>query len=208
MDTLPLSDNDLPDAKRWNRSIHYHPALLAALPKGAQRALDVGCGEGLLARQLRATIPQVVGIDQDTASIERARRAQSEPIDYVVGDVLEYPLAPGSFDVVVSVATLHHMDASAGLRRMVELLRPGGVLGVIGLAKRSLPGDIPYYALSLLMQARMGFPKSWNHGAPMVWPPPLTFAQVCQVSSKELPGSQFRRRILGRYTLLWTKPQA
>ena len=43
-------------ADPWNHNIHYHRLILDAVPPGARRALDVGCGEGTLARQLRAVV--------------------------------------------------------------------------------------------------------------------------------------------------------
>src|SRR5215468_3912266 len=58
----------------WNHNTHYYPLVLAAVPPGCQRVLDVGCGEGMLARRLVHRGRQVVGIDQDAASIEAARR--------------------------------------------------------------------------------------------------------------------------------------
>src|SRR6516165_6467019 len=60
--------------RRWNHNTHYYPLILATVPAGCQRVLDVGCGEGMLARQLARRVPRVVGIDQDTTSIELARR--------------------------------------------------------------------------------------------------------------------------------------
>ena len=36
----------------WNHNIHFHPVVLDAVPTGARRALDVGCGAGGLAREL------------------------------------------------------------------------------------------------------------------------------------------------------------
>ncbi len=34
---------------RWSHNIHYHPLILSAVPAGCERALEVGCGEGILA---------------------------------------------------------------------------------------------------------------------------------------------------------------
>ncbi len=48
--------------------------ILAAVPDGARRSLDVGCGVGMLARDLRRVVAHVTGIDRDGASIDEARR--------------------------------------------------------------------------------------------------------------------------------------
>src|SRR5512133_3608045 len=100
---------------RWNHNVHCHRVILAAVPDGARRSLDVG-------------------------------------------DFMTHPFAPGSFDHIASIAALHHMDAGAALARMGELLAPGGTLAVVGLARRVLPGV------------------------------------------------RYRRRLLWRYSLVWTKP--
>src|SRR4051812_25699589 len=41
-------------AEGWNHNIHYHGLVLDAVPVGATFALDAGCGDGDLARELRA----------------------------------------------------------------------------------------------------------------------------------------------------------
>src|SRR5262249_17023706 len=58
----------------WNHNPHYHGLILEAIPPGCQRVLDVGCGEGMLARQLARLVPHVVGLDSDAASLGLARR--------------------------------------------------------------------------------------------------------------------------------------
>ncbi|EIV91892.1 bifunctional 2-polyprenyl-6-hydroxyphenol methylase/3-demethylubiquinol 3-O-methyltransferase UbiG [Frankia sp. QA3] len=127
------------DGRRWNHNIHHHPRILRAIPHGAQRALDIGCGEGMLARELRRTVPQVTGIDLDGPSIDQAR-GYPDDVDYILGDVLTHPFEPASFDVITSVAALHHMDAAAALGRMRDLLHPGGVLALVGIARSTMPG--------------------------------------------------------------------
>jgi len=36
----------------WNHNVHYQPVILNAVPPGCRTALDVGCGDGLLAARL------------------------------------------------------------------------------------------------------------------------------------------------------------
>ena len=142
---------------RWNHNVHYQPILLDAVPKNAEAVLDVGCGVGMLTRALRSRANRVVGIDLDQASIALARDATDKEIEYVVGDFFSCSFALQSFDAVLSVATLHHVDAVAGLRRMRELVRPGGIVGVIGLARDESLAD---YAV-----AATGLIASWVHKA-------------------------------------------
>ncbi|MEV4890701.1 class I SAM-dependent methyltransferase [Nonomuraea sp. NPDC055795] len=194
------------NGRRWNHNIHFHPRILSALPHGARRALDVGCGEGMLARELRRRVPRVTGIDLDAPSVELAREQPGE-IDYIVGDFLTHPFEPASFDVIASVATLHHMDAAAGLARMRELLRPGGVVAVVGLARSTMPGDLPRdlagMAVGMVHRAVKGH---WVHPSPMVWPPPVTYSRMRELAAEILPGSRYRRHLLLRYTIVWRKP--
>ena len=149
----------------------------------------------------------MVGIDLDEPSLALAREQSGDRIEYMAGDLLTYPLEAGSFDFVASVAVLHHMDAILGLRRMAELLRPGGVLAVIGLARSSLPADLPREAAAAVATRILRLRRPWwETSAPKVWPPPLTYRQMHQVAAETLPGVEYRRRLLWRYTLVWTKP--
>lgn len=107
---------------RWNHSTHYHPLILGAVPDGCLRSLDVGCGEGMLARDLRRVVPHVTAIDRDAAS-------------------------------------------------MRGLLAPGGTLAIVGLARNRYPADLPF-----------------------------------ALAQRVLPGVRYRRRLLFRYSLVWTKP--
>lgn len=204
-DTQPV----IPDERRWNHNIHYHPLILSALPEGCRSALDVGCGEGVLTRQLRARVRQVVGIDRDERSIRLAEQSTpARDIHYVTGDVLTHPFVAGSFHAVASVATLHHLDAEAGLLRMADLVAPGGALIVVGLARTRLPRDLHWelaaFAIHRQHARRLGY---WEHSAPTAWPPPLTFAQMKRLSATLLPGAAFRRHALGRYSVVWHKLQ-
>ena len=41
---------------------------------------------------------------------------------------------------------------------------------------------------------------------PIVWPPPLSYRQMRHIAAVRLPGVQYRRHVLWRYSLRWTKP--
>jgi ubiquinone/menaquinone biosynthesis C-methylase UbiE len=193
-------------SRRWNHNTHYHPLILGAVPRGCRRSLDVGCGEGMLARDLRQVVPWVTGIDRDAASIELARRLD-EDIEFIVGDFMTHPFEPASFDHIASIAVLHHMDATAALERMRHLLAPGGTLAIVGLARNRYPTDLPFAIAGAAGHRihRLSKPY-WEDAAPRLWPPPDTFTQTRRLAQRMLPGVRYRRLLLFRYSLVWTKP--
>ncbi len=192
---------------RWNHNIHYYPLILDAVPDGARRALDVGCGEGMLARELRRRVPDVTGIDLDEMSIELAGAQNADDrIRYVRGDFRTYPFEPAFFDVVTTVAALHHMDVAAALGRVRDLLKPGGVLCAVGLARSQLPRDIPIEAAGAVSHRIHALTRGyWEQPSPTVWPPAETYCDIRRIAADVLPGVRFRRHVLWRYSLTWTK---
>ena len=193
---------------RWNHNIHYHRLVLGAVPAGARSALDVGTGDGLLAADLHRVLPDVTGIDQD-AGILASAGAEEPEVRWVAGDVMTHPFEPGSFDVVASVATVHHLpDLDATFHRFAELTAPGGVVAVIGLARTARLSEVLVHGLGAAQHAylrrRHGF---WEHSAPMVWPPAHTFAEVRRAARAVLPGCCWRLLPMWRYAVLWQKPE-
>jgi len=192
----------------WNHNIHYHGVVLAAAPRPCRRALDVGCGRGLLTRELAAVSDQVVGIDPDPASLARARAAGDARLRFIEGDVMTWPFDPASFDLVAAVASLHHLPLIPALTRFRELLAPGGVLAVIGLARRTTLEDnvmalAAYPANQVLRRALGEVPV----GAP-VRDPPDTLPGIRAACAAVLPGARVKLRLLFRYSLIWRKPAA
>lgn len=200
----------MPDPQdRWNLNIHYHRVVLDAVPAGAANALDVGCGNGLLSFELAARGLAVVGIDPDAPSIERARAdtEASDRTEFICADVFTHRFEPASFDVVASIAMLHHVDAEAGLRRMRELVRPGGVLAIVGFAMPSGPMDLALIAAGFVRtKARALRGRYWEHDAPVCWPPPMSMDEMRALVERELPGARFRRHMAHRYSVVWRAP--
>jgi 2-polyprenyl-3-methyl-5-hydroxy-6-metoxy-1,4-benzoquinol methylase len=194
----------------WNHNIHYHRLLLAAMPDPCEAALDVGCGEGVLARRLRERAVRVVAIDSDHGCVELARgRDPGATIDCREGDFMTEPLAPASFDFIVCVAALHHMDEEAALRRMRELLRPGGTLAVLDLPRPRYPAELARDALATLVhrahQAATGY---WQSPAPTLTPARLSYPEIRRLAERVLPGARLRRHLLWRYSIVWSRPAA
>lgn len=180
--------------------------MLEQLPAQAHAVLDVGCGDGDLLCELAARVPQAVGIDADAATAARARAA-CPPATVLHGDFLSQTFEPESFDLVCSVAALHHMDAAQALRRMAALTRPGGVVVVIGLARSRYPRDLPLEAVSTVATQCSRLVRGYRDVvAPTVWPPALTYDDCRALAEQELPGARYRRRLYWRYSVVWAKP--
>jgi SAM-dependent methyltransferase len=194
----------------WNHNVHYQPVILNAVPAGCGAALEIGCGDGLLASRLAERCAEVTAIDRDAEMIALARsRAQATGpgrVTVVEADYLAYPVAEASFDFACANTSLHHMDFTAALAAMARALRPGGRLAVVGLAAHGSFGDyladVPGIPLGLAYRAVSG--KS-DPGAP-VKDPEMTWAEVRASARRLLPGVRYRRHLLFRYSLLWRKP--
>jgi ubiquinone/menaquinone biosynthesis C-methylase UbiE len=100
----------------WNHNVHYQPLILRAVPSGCGRALDVGCGDGLLACRLAQRCGSVTGIDSDARMINVARsRAEGSrgQLTFIEADFLAHPMADASFDFVCANTSLHHMTSTS-----------------------------------------------------------------------------------------------
>jgi SAM-dependent methyltransferase len=92
--------------------------------------LDVGTGSGRHARIAASLGARVVAVDLGS-SIDVARRNLPPEVITVQADAEALPLAPASFDFVMSIGVLHHLpDTERALRRLVRYVRPGGRLHV------------------------------------------------------------------------------
>ncbi|MDG4858727.1 class I SAM-dependent methyltransferase [Streptomyces sp. T-3] len=187
-----------------NFNDHYHPLLLKQVPDRALTALDVGCGTGRFARLLAQRGLDTEGVDPDADVVSAAREAGGGP-RYRQADVREGELPDAHYDFISCVASLHHMpfDTVLTLRRA---LAPGGVLAVLGLYPVKSATDfvaaLPARALlkaDRLVSRRRPAPAVQ---VPIVWPPPLTYAETRAEAARLLPGSTLRRLPLWRYLLV------
>ncbi len=96
---------------------------------GATEVLDVGTGEGQVARLAAARevgARRVVGVDPSWAQLEVARDRAGGPT-YARAEATALPFPTGAFDAVVACLVFEHIDdADAALAEVGRVLRPGG----------------------------------------------------------------------------------
>ena len=184
--------------------------MFGVVPAGCARAIDVGCGNGGLTRDLRRRgIPEVVGLDPDESCIRRCRdHPGAGDVRYVLGDLRTAEPTPEGFHLVSAVASLHHMDARDGLRRLRGLVAPGGVLIVVGLARPDLPRDLPIEAAAQIAGLVRRRPATPDGAAPTIWPPPERYSTMRRLATELLPGVRWRRHLMWRYSLTWVNETA
>ena len=93
---------------------------------GFRRVLDVGCGEGQMARRVAALGAEVVGVDGSWAQIAEARRRGGGPT-YLRGTATALPVASGSVDAVTACLVLEHVEPfEPAIDEIARVLVPGG----------------------------------------------------------------------------------
>jgi SAM-dependent methyltransferase len=91
-----------------------------------RHVLDVGTGEGQIARRLAARGAVVVGVDPTAAQIDEAARRGGGPA-YVRSGAAALPFADGSFDAVVACLVFEHIDdVDEAIDEVSRVLEPGG----------------------------------------------------------------------------------
>jgi 2-polyprenyl-3-methyl-5-hydroxy-6-metoxy-1,4-benzoquinol methylase len=111
------------------------------------RIADIGCGTGTLACEAARMGAQVDAVDIAPAALtlaENQARDSRVAIRTQSAGLLSFALAPGSFDLVVSEFTLHHLPdfwKAVALSRMFRVIKPGGRLFLRDIVFVSAPDD-------------------------------------------------------------------
>ena len=93
---------------------------------GAQRVLDVGCGEGQVARRVAKLGADVVGVDPTVAQLDLARARAGGP-HYVLASAERVPLRDASFDGAMACLVFEHLDPfEPAVAEVARVLAPGG----------------------------------------------------------------------------------
>jgi SAM-dependent methyltransferase len=134
---------------RWQKRVEEF--VLGHIGDPPARVLEVGCGEGELARAMARAGHSVTAIDP---------RAPEGPLFQRVR--IEEFSDPGPFDYVVASLSLHHVeDLGRTLDKIANLLRAGGALVVVEVAWDRFDEATAEWALERLPAATSSEKPSW-----------------------------------------------
>jgi ubiquinone/menaquinone biosynthesis C-methylase UbiE len=122
-----------------------------------ERALDIGCGTGVVTRAVATRVGpngHVLGLDPSPTMLAVAREiAEREgllgPIDFQIGDARALPVDDASLDVVLAITVLSHTtDAERAIPEFLRAVRPGGRVGIFDIDPESWVISHPDRALT------------------------------------------------------------
>ncbi len=203
------------DDEGWTANNHYHKFLLQHVPQNCENALEIGCGTGAFARLLAKRSRRVVALDlsPEMIRVARARSSQFDNLEFHLADAMTWDFPQSQFDFICSIATLHHLDQRKLLVKMKDALKHRGVLVVLDLVESNgLERMLDVVALGvsgtlrLLHNRRLNPPaevrKAWEqHGKHDSY---LTTTQIRALANQIFPGASVKRRLLWRYTLVYS----
>lgn len=150
---------------------HWGGDAQSVKPLAGKRALDVGCGAGLLAEPLARLGAAVTGVDAAEENVAAARAhatGSGLAIDYRAGELASLGL--GRFDLVTAMEVLEHVaDKQAFLGDLARHLAPGGLL-VLSTPNRTARSRLVLVGLAETIGA---IPRGTHHWEDFVTPDEL-----------------------------------
>jgi SAM-dependent methyltransferase len=139
--------------RQWNRYDVMRPEEdeatfrvktgVSASDLAGRLVLDAGCGGGRYARVVGGHGARVIGVDLSAAVEKAAALCAGLPdVAIVQADLLDLPIAEGSFDLVYSIGVLHHTpDPRGAFHQIARRVKPGGRLAVWLYRRNTTPQE-------------------------------------------------------------------
>jgi ArsR family transcriptional regulator len=137
---------DYVPGKSWKSTaegfLHLLPPLTIA---------DLGSGDGGFAVLLSQNAVRVIGVDSSEKMLDvardQARRAGASNVEFRLGEMEEVPIDDASVDLVFFSQSLHHAaHPERAIREAARILRPGGRIVILDLAKHRFEEARELYA--------------------------------------------------------------
>jgi 2-polyprenyl-3-methyl-5-hydroxy-6-metoxy-1,4-benzoquinol methylase len=203
----------LPD--KWDHNRQYQNYLIKNIGDNNQYILDVGCGTGELTKKLITKGEKIIGIDISEIMIQEANKRNSDiKIEYICTSVEEYlEKTDKKFDVIISMAALHHMNEKEILQKMKNTLTKNGKILVLDLVKAKTIMDyipsivaIPVSILIRLMKNGRLRPTKEEREAwagHFRYDEYLSINEVKKIVKETLGKAKIRNHLFWRYSIIY-----
>ena len=119
--------------------------------RAGQRVLDVGCGKGFLLYELTRAVPglEVAGLDVSAYALEHAKEEVASAL--TLGNAARLPYADDSFDLVLSLGTLHNLgigDLFSALGEIERVARSAAYVMVESYRDEREKANLLYWQLT------------------------------------------------------------
>lgn len=113
---------------------HNAHVIVETLSLDGKRVIDIGCGDGGMARHMAKFGARVLGVECSPRQLAKARSAPPVPmVEIVEGVGQALPVPTASADTVVFFNSLHHVPVAVmgkALEEAARVLKPGGLVYV------------------------------------------------------------------------------
>jgi len=206
-----LSDKSLSILSSADVDQHLTRIVRRHFGDGPVRILDAGCGR-MWTWNLDGIQRHLTGVDVDADALRIRVQERGDLDEAIVGDLVTVPLPAAAYDIVHSAFVLEHVRGAEGvLNRMVEALRPGGLMvlkipdgrSVYGFMARCTPHRLHVlYKRKICRKPLAGTP---GHGPyPVVYdaiisaPGILAWARTRELELLTVVGENGHLRLFGR----------
>ena len=205
----------LPDY--WDHNQQYQDYLLKQIKDNQNYGLDIGCGTGELTKKLALQCRKAIGIDISKAMIEEAKkRSNNTNIEFLNIDIDSFlNESMDMYDVIISIATFHHLDMETTLMKLKSKLNANGMILILDLYKNA---TIFEYLLSLVATICNPFIYLIRRGSfrntkeeREAWKDHFqydkynTVKEIKETARKTLGNVKIRHHLFWRYSLIYIK---
>jgi SAM-dependent methyltransferase len=129
--------------------LHRYGVAMAFIKN--KKVLDIASGEGYGSNLMALNASEVIGVDIDFDTIEKAKEKYKDPkLTFIQGSADKIPVKDSSVDVITSFETIEHHDKHDEMMNEIKrVLKPGGILLISSPEKTADVSGNPFHVKEL-----------------------------------------------------------
>lgn len=206
----------LPDY--WDHNQQYQNYLLKQIKNIHGAGLDIGCGTGEFTKKITTKCEKITGIDISKIMIDEAQKRNSNNnntmfINIDIDTFLNQ--TKDMYDVIISIATFHHLDMERTLRLLKTKLNRNGIILILDLynSKSIFEFCLSFFAticnpiIYLIKRGSLCNTKeerdAWKDH--FQYDKYYTVKEIKEIARKTLGKVKIKRHLFWRYSLIYVK---